>query len=47
MLCHQMALAHEASMRLMDRALAYEARNEGMNACSRWRRAGWRTRRRG
>ena len=32
MLCHQMALAHEASMRLMDRALAYEARNEGMNA---------------
>lgn len=31
MLAHQMAVAHEASMRLMDRALSYEANRRTMN----------------
>ena len=33
MLAHQMAVAHEATMRLMDQALSSEARQEGIEAC--------------
>lgn len=33
MLAHQMAVAHEATMRLMDRALSFEARHDSVEAC--------------
>lgn len=33
MLAHQLAVAHEATMRLMDQALGYEARQEAVESC--------------
>jgi len=33
MLAHQMAVAHEATMRLMDQALSFESRQESVEAC--------------
>ena len=33
MLAHQMAVAHEATMRLMDQALSFEARQDSVESC--------------